>query len=286
MVYFFREITYGIILLLFTPYLYAQDGLLNLEGEPGLAYWKLGSKPVKIIALHGGPAAPHQYLRPELDRLAEFSTLIFYDQRGCGKSDIAKSYHWKTHVKDLDRLIEFFAPNEEVFLFGSSWGSLLALAYALDYPEKLKGIILSGTVQWYGKGTPAKYKFSDLMETEIIEYQMNELRLFQEWSSQEGWKSEWKTVSRTFDFYHGRPSIEPVGSMVSAPTFNTLKAISVPCLIFMGDGKHDTVPDWGKKYHAILPHSSLIEVLGAGHDPWLANPNLFIEECKKFIQLK
>lgn len=48
----------------------------------------------------------HAYLRPEFDRLAKVANVIYYDQRGCGKSGKAARYLWQDHVSDLKRVIQ------------------------------------------------------------------------------------------------------------------------------------------------------------------------------------
>jgi len=95
-------------------------------------YGPPGSPP--LLVLHGGPGAHHDYLLPqmlELARAAGGRELIFYDQRGGGKS---KSHDrapitWETHVADLAAVIGEFGLNRSV-LVGYSWGGLLALLYA------------------------------------------------------------------------------------------------------------------------------------------------------------
>lgn len=79
---------------------YGQDGFI--PGLPKLAYWQVGQEPTTVIVLHGGPGATHQYLRPEFDALTKTARVIYYDQRGCGKSDPAASYTWQEHVADLN----------------------------------------------------------------------------------------------------------------------------------------------------------------------------------------
>src|SRR2546427_2068711 len=61
----------------------------------------------RALVLHGGPGADHRYLLPQMLRLAESRELVFYDQRGGGKSatDSREPVTWRNHVADLDALI-------------------------------------------------------------------------------------------------------------------------------------------------------------------------------------
>jgi len=82
--------------------------------------------------LHGGPGADHQYLLPQMLDLASDHELIFYDQRGGGRSrtDDPAPITWETHADDLAAVVreQGLSPLEIV---GYSWGGLLAMLYSL-----------------------------------------------------------------------------------------------------------------------------------------------------------
>lgn len=87
----------------------------------------------RLLVLHGGPGAHHDYLLPQMLRLARSHELVFYDQRGGGqsKTDDRTPITWQTHVEDLRLVAQelgFDAPS----LVGYSWGGLLALLYAIE----------------------------------------------------------------------------------------------------------------------------------------------------------
>ena len=128
---------------------YSQNGFI--KGNPNLAFWEIGNKNEIVIVLHGGPSVAHNYLRPEFDSFKSIAKVIYYDQRGCGKSGNADEYRWQDHVSDLRRVKNHFSKDKKVVLAGSSWGSILAILYAYSFPEDIKGLILSGTVRWMGK---------------------------------------------------------------------------------------------------------------------------------------
>ena len=86
-----------------------------------------------LLVLHGGPGAHHDYLLPQMLELARDYELVFYDQRGGGlsKTDDRTPITWRTHVADLDRVIEELRIHP-LSLVGYSWGGLLALLYAIE----------------------------------------------------------------------------------------------------------------------------------------------------------
>jgi proline iminopeptidase len=111
-----------------------------------LYYRDLGEgKP--IIVLHGGPDFDHNYLVPEMDRLAGSFRVIYYDQRGRGRSvegvapeDVSVS----SEVEDLEEVRRSFGL-DPVALLGHSWGGVLAMEYAIRHPEHVSHLILLNT---------------------------------------------------------------------------------------------------------------------------------------------
>jgi proline iminopeptidase len=97
-----------------------------------------------LIVLHGGPDFDHGYLLPDLDRLADTFQLIYYDQRGRGKSAdgvAAEDVTLASDVDDLDKVRQHFRL-ESAALLGHSWGAVLALEYALRHPDRVSQLIL------------------------------------------------------------------------------------------------------------------------------------------------
>ena len=97
-----------------------------------------------IIVLHGGPDFDHSYLLPDLDRLANSYRLIYYDQRGRGRSADnvrAEEVSLASDLDDLDKVRLHFQL-QSVALLGHSWGAVLALEYALRHPERVSHLIL------------------------------------------------------------------------------------------------------------------------------------------------
>jgi proline iminopeptidase len=103
---------------------------------------RIGSGPPAVV-LHGGPGAHHDYLLPGFDALAQGRELIYYDQRGGGQSPVARGtpVGWQEHVADLEALRSQWGL-EQLTLVGYSWGGLLALLYAVEYPSRVGRLAL------------------------------------------------------------------------------------------------------------------------------------------------
>jgi proline iminopeptidase len=108
-----------------------------------------------VIVLHGGPDFDHAYLLPDLDRLKDSYRLVYYDQRGRGRSAAGvrpEDVTLQSEVDDLDAVRRHFGLDSATLL-GHSWGALLALEYALRYPTRVSHLILMN---------PAPVSVSDL----------------------------------------------------------------------------------------------------------------------------
>ena len=103
---------------------------------------RVGAGPL-VVVLHGGPGAHHDYLLPQYDRLAQGRELFYYDQRGGGRSPVARDVPvgWREHVADLDALRAHLGL-ERLTLCGYSWGGLLAVLYLLEHPDRVERLAL------------------------------------------------------------------------------------------------------------------------------------------------
>jgi proline iminopeptidase len=110
---------------------------------------RFGNNPtIKVLLLHGGPAFTHEYLEVfESFFPKEGFEFYEYDQLGSYYSDQPKdSSLWTTErfVEEVEQVRKALGLNKDNFyLYGSSWGGILAMEYALKYQDNLKGLIIS-----------------------------------------------------------------------------------------------------------------------------------------------
>jgi proline-specific peptidase len=99
-----------------------------------------------LLCLHGGPGFTHNYLEP-LEALADRRPVIFYDQLGCGNSDRPGDPSLWTVDRFVEELAQVRAALglDELHLFGSSWGGMLAMQYVLDRGPALRSLTLCGS---------------------------------------------------------------------------------------------------------------------------------------------
>ncbi|HEY1212954.1 MAG TPA: proline iminopeptidase-family hydrolase [Bryobacteraceae bacterium] len=107
---------------------------------------KVGQGHVKVLLLHGGPGMSHEYLECFESFLPDAGVEFFYyDQLGCNNSDQPNDPEFWTlegylkEVEDVRRSLGL----ESFVLYGHSWGGVLAIEYALRYPQHLRALVIS-----------------------------------------------------------------------------------------------------------------------------------------------
>lgn len=135
------------------------DGFLQTD-DGHRVYWELCGNPAgkPAIFLHGGPGGGCSPAHRQLFNPERYNILLF-DQRGCGRSTPHASLDNNTTwdlVADIERLRTEVLKTEQALIFGGSWGSTLALAYAQTHPSHVSALIVRGIftvrheeLQWF-----------------------------------------------------------------------------------------------------------------------------------------
>lgn len=119
----------------------------------GVAHWVrvAGDGGVPLVLLHGGPGGNAVPLEHSVgDELAKYSTVVFYDQRGCGRSDQPPepgTYTMPRLVADLEELRAALG-YERIIPWGVSFGCQLAAEYAVAHPDRVDRLILHAPPIW------------------------------------------------------------------------------------------------------------------------------------------
>jgi proline iminopeptidase len=107
---------------------------------------RIGSGPVKVLLLHGGPGFPHDYLEAMESFLPQAGIeMYYYDQLGVGNSDVPDDpalwtlSRYLSEVEEVRRGLGL----DHFVLYGHSWGGMLAIEYALNYQQHLRGLVIS-----------------------------------------------------------------------------------------------------------------------------------------------
>jgi L-proline amide hydrolase len=129
-----------------------QEGFIPVSGAYRVWYRITGGgadhERVPLLALHGGPGIPHDYIKNLADLASDSRGVILYDQLGCGRSDQPDD----TSLWRVDRFVEELATVrrelelERIHLLGQSWGGMLAIEYMLTQPEGIVSLVLASTL--------------------------------------------------------------------------------------------------------------------------------------------
>jgi proline iminopeptidase len=107
-------------------------------------YYRETGEGLPLVVIHGGPDFDHTYLLPDFDALADRFRLIYYDQRGRGRSrgkvDLDQ-LGIETYVADLEALRRHLGL-ESIAVLGHSWGAIIAMHYALAHPDRTTHLVL------------------------------------------------------------------------------------------------------------------------------------------------
>jgi len=258
----------------------------------------------RLLVLHGGPGAHHDYLLPQMLALADDRELVFYDQRGGGRSktDDRAPITWRTHVDDLDQVVselELVNPT----IVGYSWGGLLAMLYAIESAagrtqSRPRRLVLIDPA-------PVTRRFRETFESDFSRRQSSlEVTRLREELSVSGLREKDADAyrHRTFELsvagYFADPraarDLTPfrVTGRVQASVWQSLgdydlttpgllDSVSVPTLIV--HGRQDPIPLASSEAAAKAMHARLVVLDGSGHVPYVEQPQPLFDAIRAFL---
>jgi proline iminopeptidase len=260
----------------------------------------------RLLVLHGGPGAHHDYLLPQMLALAERYELIFYDQRGGGqsKTEDRSPITWETHVADLALVARELA-GEPLSIVGYSWGGLLTLLYAVEAFERR------------GEGGPAPARlvlidpapvtrpFRARFEANFGERQAGaSVQRLREELAQSGLRERDPDGYRQRAFelsvagYFADPrrarDLTPFRVMgrvqqqvwESLGDFDLLQRVEqVDCPVLILHGRHDPIPlEASEALARALPDARLVVLEQSGHVPYVEEPETLFREIERFLE--
>jgi proline iminopeptidase len=272
-------------------------------------YHIVGTGPgIPLLTLHGGPGGNSDYLQP-LIALADERPVILYDQLGGGKSDHPDDLTLWTLERFVEELAKVRAALDltRVQLYGHSWGTMLAMGYALTQPAGLVSLILSGP--WLS--APRSIQDTNALKRELPvkmqeaierheaagtvdspEYQAASV----EWLRRYVCRNETVLESVLKAFGDPVAGINPqVYNTMSGPSELTLTGnlkhvdhtarlneIKLPTLFTCGRYDECT-PDATAWYHSLLPGSEMVVFEHSAHMTHLEEPERYLQIIRDFL---
>jgi proline iminopeptidase len=283
-----------------------------------LLYVKSVGNGPPLVVVHGGPGASHDYLLPNLYRLASSYRLIFIDERGSGRSprlEDTKQYTVEKMADDVEA-VRTALQLGKIALLGHSYGGVVVQAYAFKYQANLNHLILASTFSstrafnevlarlkqampadrrarlealeragLFGKGEIwERGRYTDEYATLAwgVGYfpALYGARPDRNYDPLEGnTKNSWELYREMWGS-HGEFVVD--GNLKEVEWLDRLPEIKVPTLIVVGD--HDqSDPAMSREMHARIPGSKLVVLPDSGHMTFVDQPELFARSIREFV---
>ncbi len=264
------------------------------------AYGREGGE--RLLILHGGPGASHDYLLPQMLALGDQSDLLFYDQRGGGlsRADGGDPVTWQHHVDDLATLVREFSL-EPLTIVGYSWGALLALLYtgaALDgsglrRPARL--VLLNPAPATAGyrrefetefarrqKAAPIRSMREELQRSGVRE---NDRDAYRQRAFELSVAAYFSDPARARDLTPfrvvGRVQQSVWESLGEYDVSRNLRGVGCPVLIV--HGREDPIPLASSELLAGTSGARLVVLADCGHVPYVERPEELFTSVRRFL---
>ena len=283
----------------------AQEGYFIGADGVRLSYRKIESGESLIVLLHGGPGSNMNAVWLDLQPLARKHTVLMYDQRGGGRSEIIKDPNklkYTDHVRDLEALRKHFGL-ERMVLVGESWGAGLAALYAMEHPDRVERLLLLGPV------APSKALITRRAgkTNERIDFTKRLVEFRRDLPiapDPVALCREFFGIYMTALFFDPAAASRRRGSSCDAPpegvrnymvvndaTFGSLgdydflprlRQLWIPALIVEGEQSIPTVES-AHAWAEAMPNARLLLIPNSGHFPQVEQPGLFFPAVERFL---
>ena len=290
------------------------EGYIRTADGVRLFYKIVGSGPETLVAVHGGPGNSLESILPDLEPLARGRRVIYFDQRGNGRSDLLTQRDTlaiSKHVADLEAVRAHFNL-ERMTLLGNSWGGLLVGFYAAAHPDRVERMVL------HSPAAPTRASMIEMAE-EIQKrigerYDDAQRRRFafvsdpQTWIKADDPRAVCREWARTLlaVYVSRQESIEQLKGDVCAGSeeavrhqrlvnsqiwsalgdwdlTTSLGVVEVPVLVVHGEA--DPIPVAASEAWArAMPNARLLLIKGAGHLPQVEQPEIFFGAVETFLK--
>jgi proline-specific peptidase len=281
------------------------EGVIPVPG--GNVWFKRvgGGSGLPLLAIHGGPGLPHNYLAA-LGRLADEREVIFWDQLGCGNSKCPPNtalWTMERSVAEMDAVVKALGLNR-FHVFGNSWGGMLAQQYALDVTSGAVSLTISNSIasipqfskmvaRLKSELDPATQSAIDHHEAAGTTYSAEYQAAIRTWNETylcrvRPWPAELEDAFRNmgteiFETMFGSSDFHIVGTIRSWNVFDRLAEIALPTLVLAGRFD-ECVPEHMWEMHRRIAGSRFELFEASAHMPFIEEPDRFDQVMRDFLQ--
>lgn len=258
-----------------------------------------------LLLLHGGPGASSQYLRPLMEQAAHDFQVVRYDQLGSWNSDKPDDLTlWQVprFVEEVEQVRQALGMGQ-VHLLGQSWGSFLALEYALHHQQHLRSLTLAsgaastvecveGMNSWR-RQLPAETqetmeKYEATQEYNHPDYiaavdELYRRHLCRIWPFPEALAASMAQMALpVYTTMWGPNEFTCTGTLLQWDRTDRLGEIQVPTLITVGEFD-EVAPSCAETMHRGIPGSRMQLFTGASHSTHLEQPEEYWALLRSFL---
>jgi len=258
-----------------------------------------------LLAVHGGPGLPHNYIS-SLERLADEREVIFWDQLGCGNSERPPDpalWTMERSVAEMHAVVKELGLNG-FHIFGNSWGGMLAQQYALDVMPRAASLTISNSIasipQFSAMVTrlkadldPATQSAIDHHEAAGTTHSPEYQAAIRTWNETylcrvRPWPAELEDAFRRmgteiFETMFGASDFNIVGTIRNWDVFDRLTEIALPTLVLAGRFD-ECVPEHMWDMHQRIAGSQFELFESSAHMPFIEEPDRFDQVMREFLR--
>ena len=269
-------------------------------------YYEIEGKGIPMVVINGGPGGTHHYFHPWFSEAAKYCQVIYYDQRGCGKSDFnpgENGYSFEQAIDDLDKLRQQLGVDKWI-LCGYSYGGAVAQFYTATHPEytlatvyigakpMIKDAELSGTRQYNYISDEEQQKIKDIYKL-YKEHKITFLQLLYnkeingDWKRQHYYKPTNEEIIRAslYEWVNDKGFNHTMSASVNKYDLNhVFDNCPIPTLLC--EGEWDLTWKANKKeiMQKYLPKAQYVLFKYSGHNIFSDEQELFFSTLKKFVK--
>ncbi|HEU4725780.1 MAG TPA: alpha/beta fold hydrolase [Candidatus Eisenbacteria bacterium] len=252
-----------------------------------------------LVMVNGGPGFAHDYVlcSDAWDALAKRRRVVFYDQRGTGRSGALAKDQTCTladQIADLEALRQELRA-DKIDLIGHSWGGYLVMAYAVRHPDRVARLIIadSASPKWTDTDFIFKYVFPEGTDRQGALDFADALgdSASGAASMREYFGMLFVSTAKRDEFianssrYPYAKSVNEIlnGELSRLDMWPVIPSLTIPTLVLTGRYDINVAPSTAWKIHKAIPGSTWAVFEKSGHLPYFEEPEQFVRVVEGFL---